>query len=253
MTVIAGVDEAGRGSVLGPLLVAGVSIEERDIPKLVKLGVKDSKLLSPARRRKLYREIRGLAKRIVWQKIEPTKIDAVVFKGVRLFRLNYLEAQYMASVLSKLEFERAYVDCCDTLESRFGDLVADLTFERRRAMRGSAIHLGEENPFRERILSRHHADSTYVVVSAASIVAKVRRDACIVALQKKHATTLGSGYPSDPDTTAFLEALVRSREEMPTFIRSSWATVRKLRSIAGEESTMISDLATELPQSTPGL
>ena len=126
--IIAGVDEAGRGSVLGPLFVAGVSIDEKDAKRLQELGVKDSKLLSPEKRVKLYREIRKAAKKVSWERIEPKRIDDYVIQGTRLLRLNYLEALYMARVLSKLDFDRAYVDCCDTIEKRYGNLVADLLF-----------------------------------------------------------------------------------------------------------------------------
>src|SRR5579872_3067372 len=91
LKIIAGVDEAGRGSVLGPLVVAGVAIEESKVPALSKLGVKDSKLLTPARRTKLYKEIRKLSSMVSWELIEPSQIDKVVFKGVPLLRLNRLE------------------------------------------------------------------------------------------------------------------------------------------------------------------
>ncbi|MCD4768298.1 MAG: ribonuclease HII, partial [Methanosarcinales archaeon] len=45
--LVAGVDEAGKGPVIGPMIVAGVVIEENRLPELKKLGVKDSKVLSP--------------------------------------------------------------------------------------------------------------------------------------------------------------------------------------------------------------
>lgn len=97
--ILAGVDEAGRGSVLGPLVVAGVAIEESKIPELIDLGVKDSKLLPPQKRRFLYKKIKKLATEVTYQKIPPKEIDKVVFRGERLFRLNYLEATIMSSIL----------------------------------------------------------------------------------------------------------------------------------------------------------
>ncbi len=231
MTIVAGVDEAGRGSVLGPLLVAGVSVEEKDIPKLVEIGVKDSKLLTPEKRRKLYREIWKISVEVAYERVEPDQIDLVVTNGTRLFRLNHLEAQYMAKVLSKLnKFDLAYVDCCDTVQKRYGELVADLLFERIRLKKNNKrpVELGEENHYRKMIISEHHADRNYPVVSAASIIAKVRRDACISTLHKKHGTFFGSGYPSDPNTKNFLEGFVNRAESLPTFTRLSWATVRNL-------------------------
>ena len=128
--ILAGVDEAGRGSVPGPLIVAGVSIEDSKIPELVKLGVKDSKLLLPQRRRYLFRKIKELASEVTYEKILPKEIDKVVFHGERLYRLNYLEAKTMSSILFKLRFDRAFVDCCDTNQTRFGQLISDLVAER---------------------------------------------------------------------------------------------------------------------------
>jgi ribonuclease HII len=239
MVIVAGVDEAGRGSVLGPLIVAGVSIEERDVRKLVEIGVKDSKLLSPAKRRKLYPEIRKIAIEFIYERIDPDQIDLVVTSGTRLLRLNYLEAQYMAKVLQKLKFDLAYVDCCDTVQKRYGELVADILFERVRLARKRPVQLGEQNHYRDMIISEHHADRNYPVVSAASIVAKVRRDAYISILHKKHGV-FGSGYPSDPYTKNFLEGFVNRAESLPSFTRLSWATVRNLyeRVQQSEESSI---------------
>ena len=55
---VAGVDEAGRGSVIGPLVIAGVLIRQEDLPVLTDLGCKDSKLLTPRRREALAVEIK---------------------------------------------------------------------------------------------------------------------------------------------------------------------------------------------------
>jgi ribonuclease HII len=227
LTIIAGVDEAGRGSVLGPLIVAGIAIDEKDIPQLKAIGVKDSKLLLPAKRRDLDHKIRKIAIQIIWQKIEPRIIDEVVIRGTRLMRLNYLEAQYMARVLEKLKFDIAYVDCCDTIQKRYGNLIADLLFDRLKQKARERVQLGEINYFRKKIVSEHHADENYAVVSAASIVAKVRRDACISLLHKKHGI-FGSGYPSDPDTQKYLRGFVERDEILPSITRLSWVTIRNL-------------------------
>lgn len=225
--IVAGVDEAGRGSVLGPLVVAGVSIQEDQIPKLLELGVRDSKLLSPAKRKTLYREIKKIASGVVYEKIEPRVIDRIVLSGEKLRRLNYLEAQSMAIVLHKLKkFDVAFIDACDTNQARYGNTVADLLFENKSL--NKKLKLGEENPFRATIKSEHHADRNYPVVSAASIIAKVTRDEAIHRLHRKHGK-FGSGYPSDPQTLEFLKSFVLRSEEFPTFTRLSWATITKLK------------------------
>jgi ribonuclease HII len=230
--LVAGVDDAGRGSVLGPLVIAGVSFEESRIPKLVDLGVKDSKLLSPKKRSELYWEVKKLATFVANEKIQPEAIDKVVFNGEKLYRLNYLEARHMARVLNKLEFDVAYVDCCDTNQKRFGNLIADMMVKERknngkRNDRVAPFSLGDVNPLKDKIKSEHHADRNYPVVSAASILAKVTRDAAIERLHKKHGA-FGSGYPSDPETLMFLKGFVDKSESLPAFTRNSWATISRL-------------------------
>lgn len=221
---IAGIDDAGRGSVLGPLVIAGVTIDESKIPELVELGVKDSKLLTPEKREELYKEITNISRSIVWQRITPPEIDRVVFNGRKLFRLNYLEAKVMASVLSKLQYDRAYVDCCDTDQTRFGFLISDLIAE----IQGKKFTVGERNPLIDKIKSEHHADRTYPVVSAASIVAKVTRDSFIKKLHKRHGM-FGSGYPSDQRTVSYLNKALESRRSLASFTRLSWLTVRRIQ------------------------
>jgi ribonuclease HII len=213
--------------VLGPLVIAGIAVEEKDLQKLKDLGVKDSKLLLPAKRRELSRKLKKIACQVVWEKIEPEIIDEVVFRGTRLMRLNFLEARYMARVLEKLRFDFAYIDCCDTIQRRYGNLVADLLLERVKRKRGESVELGEPNSFRNKVISEHHADANYPVVSAASIIAKVKRDSCISLLHKKHGI-FGSGYPSDPDTKKYLLGFVERRERLPSITRLSWLTVRNL-------------------------
>ncbi len=224
--MLAGVDDAGRGSVLGPLVIAGVSIDETKIPDLKRLGVKDSKLLSPKKRQELYRKIKKISKAVVYEKIQPPAIDHVVFNGQRLYRLNYLEAQVMASVLSKLNFDLAYVDCCDTNQKRFGYLISDLIAEKS----GRKYTVGEKNPLFDSIKSEHHADLNYPVVSAASIIAKVTRDASIKRLHAKHGK-FGSGYPSDPETISYLKESFEITNKFPAFTRMSWLTVRRMQGL----------------------
>ena len=171
----------------------------------------------------------------MYERVKPRSIDEVVFRGERLYRLNYLEARHMASVLSKLEFERAYVDCCDTNQSRYGALIADLLLERfwmdNKSIHGTTgalpTRFGEENPLKQKIRSEHHADRNYPVVSAASIVAKVVRDRSIKKLYALHGP-FGSGYPSDPETVRFLKRFLTSSQNLPSFTRLSWATIDRI-------------------------
>lgn len=200
---ICGVDDAGRGSMLGPLVIAGVSLERKNLRKLSALGVKDSKKLSPKRRQELYKSIIELADSYYVARIPPRSVDASVKKHC----LNGLEAKYMAKVVSKLDPDTSYVDSCDVNPKRFGKEVSKLSDHHK-------------------IKSYHHADSKFVIVSAASIVAKVARDRAIKKLQKTH--DLGSGYPSDLTTVRFVTRYYKKNRSLPTFVRKSWKPVKAI-------------------------
>lgn len=208
--LVSGVDDAGRGSVIGPLAIAGISIEEKDLPKLVDLGVKDSKLLSPQRRETLAHQIRELALSYNVVLLSPVEIDHVVETGKRLHRLNRLEAQAMARVLAVLKPDVAYVDASDVLPNRFGD------------------HIAERLNFKLKIISEHKADSKYPIVSAASIIAKVERDKALSELQKKYGD-MGCGYPTDSNTIEFLECWIRKFGSYPDFVRKSWKPAKRIK------------------------
>ena len=199
---ICGVDEAGRGSMLGPLVVAGITISKSKIKLLKKLGVRDSKKLSPAAREYLYKKIIETVDDYHVIKIPPRVID----KSVSSHSLNHLEAKYMARVISKLSPSTAFVDSCDVNSKRFGKEISELTSNTK-------------------IRSYHHADSKFVTVSAASILAKVSRDRAIMRLGKNH--DIGSGYPSDPKTKMFVKKSLRRNRDMP-FLRKSWKPVQIL-------------------------
>jgi ribonuclease HII len=203
--LICGVDDAGRGSLLGPLVIAGVSLKRSKIKKLSSMGVRDSKKLSPRAREKLYKIIIEYADNYYVAKIYPKTIDS----SVRKHNLNNLEAKYMAKVISKLKPNISYVDSCDVNPKRFGEKIAKLSNSKK-------------------IRSYHHADSRFVIVSAASIIAKVSRDKSIARLRKHH--DLGSGYPSDSKTINFVSNYISSGKEIPNFVRKSWKPVKILLS-----------------------
>ena len=200
---ICGIDDAGRGPMLGPLVIAGISLDKKNIKKLSALGVKDSKKLTPKLREHLYKKIIKIVDDYYIAKISPKAIDA----SVRKHCLNGLEAKYMAKVVSKLNPDISYVDSCDVNPTRFGKEISRLSDNHK-------------------IKSYHHADSRFVVVSAASILAKVSRDRAIMKLRKDH--DLGSGYPSDPVTVKFVKKYYKKNHEMPKFVHKSWKPVQKI-------------------------
>lgn len=210
--MIAGVDDAGRGPVIGPLVIGGVAIDKQRASELARLGVRDSKLLSPLKRTRLAPKIRELSSQISLVEAQPEEIDEVVLHGEHLRKLNYLEAKLMAQVIAQLTPEEAYVDASDVNEARYGQTILDFLPNGLKAIK---------------IVSEHHADRTYPVVSAASIIAKVRRDEAVAGLREEYGD-FGSGYITDPKTMSFLRAWRSKHDEYPPIVRQSWKTIREL-------------------------
>jgi len=202
---IVGLDEAGRGSTVGPLVVGAFSIAEGSLGELPRLGVRDSKKLSPARRSEICAALPSLgACRSI--ALSPRTIDRYVERE----GLNELELATFARLVRGLAPDVAIVDACDPDAARFG--------RRLSALVGGGIE----------VVARHRADDEFPVVGAASIVAKVRRDRALDGLRRRLGDALGSGYPSDPRTRAFVEATVRDGATRPEWLRLSWAPVQRV-------------------------
>ncbi len=196
-----GVDEAGRGPVIGPMVIAGVC-GDRD--KLIKIGVRDSKKLTKKRREKLEKEIKKIADKIVIRIVEPEEID-ILRKNMSL---NEIEVIVFSEVIRELRCREVYVDAADVNEDRFGEEI------KKRV--GNI-----------KIISKHRGDSLFPEVSAASIIAKVERDRRIKKLQEELGD-FGSGYPSDLRTVKFLEKYYREHDKLPPHTRKSWKTVKRM-------------------------
>jgi ribonuclease HII len=212
--LIAGVDEAGRGCVIGPLVVAGVAIKAENLPLLIELGVKDSKLLSAKKREEMYPEIMQITESYNIIKVLPNQIDKAVLSSRTLHKLNRLEAQTMAKIIEALKPDEAYVDAADVLEHRFGN------------------HIRECLTIKTKIIAQHKADRTFPVVSAASIIAKVERDKEIANLKVEYGD-FGSGYLTDDKTMVFLKRLLVENGDYPDCVRKSWKPARKAKSEHG--------------------
>ncbi len=200
---ICGIDEAGRGPVIGPLVVAGVKVEDKKV--LMDLDVRDSKKCTPQRRERLYGEIKKRAECEV-RVVSAREIDELR----RRITLNVLEVNIYAQIVSALQPAVAYVDSVDTDEERFA---VDI------------LKLLDQNV---EIVSRHKADDIYPEVAAASIIAKVERDALVKAIQRQIGRDIGSGYPSDPVTRRFMVEWYREKGELPPHTRHSWKTAKKI-------------------------
>jgi len=209
--IIGGIDEAGRGSLIGPMVIAGVSVKSSKLMLLQESNVKDSKMLLPSTRRRLYDLIVGNAEKVSVVEVSPKEIDKYVKYGKKLRKLNYLEVIMMAKIVEALDVETVYVDSPDVKPKR---LASDI------------LSLSKVKP---KIVAEHHADQNYVVVSAASIIAKVSRDRRIDELAKEYGF-FGSGYPSDLRTMEFVKNWVESKGNLPDFVRLSWKSLKKIHS-----------------------
>lgn len=203
--MIIGIDEAGRGPVIGPMVISGVQIKKEDEQALKSLEVKDSKLLTPKRREELYKNIEKIA-----DNIKTITIDAQTIDTLRKTKsLNVIELEAFADIINSLKADKVYLD----LPERNSDFA-----ERLKAKVKRKIDLTAE----------HKADERYPVVSAASIIAKVTRDRIIKELEQQIKEPIGSGYPSDPTTKQFLKNFYRKNKSFPLFVRHSWETIKKI-------------------------
>ena len=198
--IICGIDEAGRGSLLGPIIVAGVCVTKKSISEMVENGIKDSKLLSPKKRQVLFGHVINVAKSICVCRINIEDIDFHVFRN----NLNLLEAEAMAITIRNMKSDKTYVDSCDVNPSRYQRTIKSF--------------LKQNNT---KLVSMHHADRLSVVVSGASIIAKVIRDSELSKIRIKYGD-VGSGYPSDKKTIKFVKEWFRQKNEIPPFARKSW-------------------------------
>jgi ribonuclease HII len=205
---IAGVDEAGRGCVIGPLVIAAVLFEQETLPILKELGVKDSKRLSTIKREKLVQKIKKYALDYELYEIQPEIIDKVVFRSKPLRRLNYLETLIMAKLIRELKPDLVHMDS------------PDVNINRCRNQIQSVIN------YKIQIICEPKADSKYIATAAASILAKVTRDKRINELRKIHGD-FNSGYPSDPKTRKFIEEYFRKNKQCPNYMRASWVTIQR--------------------------
>ncbi|MFH1285230.1 MAG: ribonuclease HII, partial [Candidatus Micrarchaeota archaeon] len=178
MVLIAGADEAGRGCVIGPLVLCIAYCKKEDEQKLKKMGAKDSKELSPSRREELKPMIEKICK---FSLISITARE--LNELMNTYSLNEIEAMKIGEALTSLEKDKIsaiYVDSPDTVKERFTKRIT-------KYYKGSA-----------KIVSDHKADAKYPIVSAASILAKTARDSAIESIKKELNYDFNSGYTSDP-------------------------------------------------------
>jgi len=193
-----GVDEAGKGPVLGSMFAACVVADETALPD----GLKDSKDLTPTKREELDAALR--ARESVRVGVAEIPVERIDDPGTDMNTLT-VDAHADAIDAANADGLSGVVDAGDTSESRFARRV------RETAESDVEVH------------AEHGADASYPLVAAASVVAKVARDAHVDALAAEYGE-LGSGYPSDPNTRTFLAEYVDAHGELPACARASWST-----------------------------
>jgi len=206
MTTILGIDEAGRGPVLGPLIIAGVMINETDEKKLIEIEVKDSKLLENNKREMLFDKIINVAKTTRIINIEPKEVDDAVLSKDNM-NLNWLEAKKSAEIINEFKPDVVILDCPHPIPKKYEEYVRNLL----------------DNPDIN-IICEHKADTNYPTCSAASILAKVTREREMDKIKQKYGET-GPGYPSNKTTQEFIKA---NFEKHPEIFRKSWKTFQNL-------------------------
>lgn len=205
--LICGIDEAGRGPVLGPLVMCGLLVKEEDEKELVKLKVRDSKLLTKVKREFLFDKIKDISYKYEIIAIYPDEIDHAVNNHDGL-NLNKLEARKSAEIINLLKPDKAIVDAPSNNIKSYKQYLFELI-----------------NNKKIELILEHKADLNYPIVSAASILAKVTRDNEIEKIKKKIKIDFGSGYMSDSKTVNFLE---KYYEKYPELFRKSWLPYRDI-------------------------
>jgi len=201
---ICGIDEAGRGPVIGPLVICGVLINEKQESTLKKLGVKDSKLLTPKQREQIAAELKKFMKFKI-EIVSPQEIDECIMGETS--NLNWLEADKTIKIIEALKPGKAIIDCPSPICKKYTEYIHE-RLEKKIPLKGE-----------------HKADVKYLVVGAASIIAKTTRDAEIEKIKSKVGVDFGSGYMADERTKMFLE---RYWNKYPEVFRHSWAPFKKL-------------------------
>lgn len=203
--IISGIDEAGRGPVIGPMVMAICAIEDSKVYLLGEMGVKDSKLLTRNKREELFSKIQEICTYSIII-LSPPEIDAAL--NDRTVNLNRLEGKTTAALINNVHADKCIIDCPSPNIKAYTEFIKSMVTKKIE------------------LVCEHKADLNNTIVGAASILAKVTRDRIIDELQKVAKIDFGSGYPSDPRTVEFL----KNNWNKFDFFRTSWGTYKAVSS-----------------------
>ncbi|MCL2862910.1 MAG: ribonuclease HII [Methanimicrococcus sp.] len=222
-----GIDEAGKGPVIGPMCIAGVCLDAEQEKKLKILGVNDSKKMAPKKRTFFDATIKKYATAWYVHEIDAKQIDdmrkIMTMNEIAVLCFSKVMEEMTAAIDLKDDIEMftiAYLDAADIFEDRFGRRVKT-EYSKKYADKAAEIEF----------ISKHKADVNNPIVSSASIIAKHRRDSLIEEIKKEEGVDFGSGYPSDPYTRRFLEKYAKEHGEFPDYVRKSWKTAEDALSL----------------------
>ncbi|MCS7108160.1 MAG: ribonuclease HII [Sulfolobales archaeon] len=204
--LVIGIDEAGRGPLIGDMFVAAVGLHSNDLKVLEDAGVDDSKRLSPSLRFKLFNIIIGYSRYIFIKRFTPDVIDS-----------NNINSLFIDALISAIK--TAYA-----LGFKPSIIYVDSTSNREKIINCLQNVVCDGTT----LVVEYKADQKYIAVAAASIIAKVLRDSYISHLRGIYGD-FGSGYPSDPTTIEWVEDYFRSSKALPPIVRKSWRTVKRFR------------------------
>ncbi|MBS3170085.1 ribonuclease HII [Candidatus Woesearchaeota archaeon] len=207
--IIIGTDEAGRGPVLGPLVMAALAFKESDIQRLEWLGVKDSKMLSSEVRENLFERIREIVHDFRIEVIEPDAIDLSLEDAST--NLNWLEADTTARLVGEMDADQIIIDCPSPNIPAYRNYLL-------KKLPKNVVEKAE-------VIVEHKADVNYIVVAAASVIAKVLRDRAIENTKREIGIDFGSGYMTDQKTKDFLE---KYHDKYPELFRRKWQSYKNV-------------------------
>jgi|SRR3989344_4586344 len=207
MAIVCGIDEAGKGCIIGNLVICGVLIDEKSSDKLRNIGVKDSKLLTSKQRENLFPKIKEIIADYKIIQVQPAEIDNAVDSEEGM-NLNWLEAEKTADIINYLNPDKSFVDCPSTN-------IVNYTNYLKKLLKSNTD-----------LKCVHHGEIKFIEIAAASVLAKVTRDKEIEKIKDKYKIDFGSGYTSDPKTQKFLK---ENLDKYPGIIRKSWSTYKTLK------------------------
>jgi len=209
--IVCGIDEAGRGPVIGPMVLGCAVFDSKGSDRLRKLKVRDSKKVPPEERTRLEPLIKQAALDYQIRVVSATEIDLMRKRK----SLNEIEAMKVAEMICSLQVapDKIIVDAADSVEENY-----------KKRIVSNILEINQDFRIPE-IVSEHKADDNYVEVGAASILAKAERERQIERLKTTHGD-FGSGYPSDETTQDYIKS-IRKSGPLPEFVRKSWNTVSR--------------------------